>query len=155
VVAAQVVARVLRLVGLDRTVSVYPSLDAAVAARLPAAAGARAEDRPGRGSGNIAAAQQAQLRMLEGVIAGLSHAELSLQAALDLPADPARKRIEEALDDLDGIIRDIRGTVSAAAATQLRPALLAVTDEEVANQLVLRWPARAQRERGDTGRRSR
>jgi anti-anti-sigma factor len=45
VVTAPVVARVLRLVGLDRMVSVYPSLEAAVAARLPAAAGPRAEAR--------------------------------------------------------------------------------------------------------------
>jgi anti-sigma B factor antagonist len=72
VVTAQIVARVLRLVGLDRTVSVYPSLDAAAAARLPAAAGARAEGVPGRGSGDIAAAQQAHLRMLDAVITGLS-----------------------------------------------------------------------------------
>jgi anti-sigma B factor antagonist len=114
VVTAQVVARVLSLVGLDRTVSVYPSLDAATAARLPAAAGARAEGRPGRGSGDITAVQQAHLRMLDAVIAGLSRAELSLQAALDLPADPARKRIEEALDDLGAVIRNVRNTTSAA-----------------------------------------
>jgi anti-anti-sigma factor len=113
VVTAQVVARVLSLVGLDRTVSVYPSLDAATAARLPAAAGAPAEGMPGRGSGDIAA-QQAHLRMLDAVITGLSHAEFSLQAALDLPADPARKRIEEALDDLDDVIRNVRDTASAA-----------------------------------------
>jgi hypothetical protein len=43
VVSAPVVARVLRLVGLDRAVSVYPSLEAAVAAGLPAAAGPRAD----------------------------------------------------------------------------------------------------------------
>ena len=43
VVTAPVVARVLRLVGLDRAVSVYPSLEAAVAAGLPAAAGPRAD----------------------------------------------------------------------------------------------------------------
>jgi anti-sigma B factor antagonist len=115
VVTAQVVARMLSLVGLDRTVSVYPSLDAATAARLPAAVGARAEGRPGRGSADITAAQQAHLRMLDAVISGLSRVGHSLQAAaLDLPAEPARKRIEEALDDLDDVIREIRGTVLAA-----------------------------------------
>ncbi len=36
--------------------------------------------------------------MLDAVVAGLSHAELSLRAALGLPAGPARKRIEEALE---------------------------------------------------------
>jgi anti-anti-sigma factor len=49
VITAQIVARMLRLVGLNRTVSVYPSLDAATAARLPTAASVRAEGVPGRG----------------------------------------------------------------------------------------------------------
>ena len=120
VVTAQIVARVLHLVGLDRMVSVYPSLDAATAARLPAAAGKRAEGMPGRGSGDVTAAQQADLRMLDAVITGLVHVRLSLQAALELPADPARKRIEEALDDLDDVIGEVRATVFAA---RDRPAL--------------------------------
>jgi hypothetical protein len=90
-------------------VSVYPSLDAAVAARLPAVADKRTEGTPGRGS-----AQQAHLRVPEGVIAGLSRVGLSLRAALGLPADGARKHIEEALDDLDDVIREIGGPVTAA-----------------------------------------
>jgi anti-sigma B factor antagonist len=113
VVTAQTVARVLSLVGLDRTVAVYPSLDTATAARPSAAAGVRAEDVPG-GSGDIAAAQQANLQILDAVITGLFPVRLSLQAALDLPADPARKRIEEALDDLDDVIREIHNTVFTA-----------------------------------------
>jgi anti-anti-sigma factor len=114
VVTAQIVARVLNAVGLDRTVSVYPSLDAAAAARLPAPAGAWAEGGPGRDSRVIAAVQQAHLGLLDAVVNGLFHVGLSLQDALELPADPARKRIEEALDDLDDVIREIRGTVFAA-----------------------------------------
>jgi anti-sigma B factor antagonist len=113
VVTAPVVVRVLRLVGLDRTVSVYPSLEAAVAARLPAAAGPRAEGVPGRGAVNIAAAQQSHLQALDAVIAGLSQAGLSLRAALGQPADPPRKRMEEALDELEGVIGEIRAAVSA------------------------------------------
>jgi len=113
VVTAPVVARVLRLVGLDRMVSVYPSLEAAVAARLPAAAGPRAEGVPRRGAGDIAAAQQSHLQALDAVIAGLSQAGLSLRAALGQPADPARKRMEEALDELEGVIGEIRAAVSA------------------------------------------
>jgi len=113
VVTAPVVVRVLRLVGLDRTVSVYPSLEAAVAARLPAAAGPRAEGVPGRGAGDIAAAQQSHLQALDAVIAGLSQAGLSLRAALGQPADPPRKRMEEALDELEGVIGEIRAAVSA------------------------------------------
>jgi hypothetical protein len=104
----------MRLVGLDRMVSVYPSLDAAAAARLPAAAAARAEGMRGRGSGDSTAAQPAHLRMLDAVITGLSQVELGLQAALGLAADPARKRTGEALDDLTGVIGEIRAIVSAA-----------------------------------------
>jgi anti-sigma B factor antagonist len=113
VVTAPVVARVLGLVGLDRTVSVYPSLDAAVAARLPAAAGPRAGSMPGRGAGNIAAAQQSHLQALDAVIAGLSQAGLSLRAALGQPADPPPERMAEALDELEGVIGEIRAAVSA------------------------------------------
>lgn len=109
VVIAQTVARVLSLVGVDRMVAVYPSLDTATAERPPAA-DARAEGMPVRSSGDTTAAQQAQLRMLDAVVTSLFPVRLSLQAALELPADPARKRIEEALDDLDDVIREIRDT---------------------------------------------
>jgi hypothetical protein len=88
---------------------------------LPAAAVARAEGVPGRGSGDSTAAQQAHLRMLDAVITGLSQVELGLQAALGQPADPARKRTGEALDDLTGVIGEIRAVVSAASG-QPRPA---------------------------------
>jgi anti-anti-sigma factor len=114
VVTAQIVGRMLRLVGLNRTVSVYPSLDAATAARLPTAAGVPAESVPGRGSGDMTAAQQAHLRTLDAVITGLFQVELGLQTALDLPVDPARKRTGEALDDLTDVIGEIRAIVSAA-----------------------------------------
>lgn len=107
VITAPIVARVLNLVGLDRTVSVYPSLDAAVAARLPAIPGTRTESTPDRGPEDITTTQQAHLRMPEGVVAGLSRVGLSLRAALGLPADRARKHIEEALDDLDDVMREI------------------------------------------------
>jgi anti-sigma B factor antagonist len=120
VVTAQVVARVLRLVGLDRTVSVYPYLDAAVAASLPSAAAERSGGTAARGSRDVTADQQAHPQMQDAVITGLSHAKLSLQAVLRLPGDPASKHIEEALDDLDDVIRDIRAAISAA---RDRPAL--------------------------------
>ena len=114
VVTAQLVARVLTVVGLDRAVSVYPSLDAATTARLPAAVGVRAAGAPGGGSGNVTAAQQVHLRMIDAVINGLLQVGLSLQAALDLlPADPARRRIGEALDDLDDVIRGLRAAALA------------------------------------------
>jgi PAS domain S-box-containing protein len=50
VVTAGSVSRVLGLRGLDRQVSVYPSLEAATAARLPAAAAVLAATRPRRAS---------------------------------------------------------------------------------------------------------
>jgi hypothetical protein len=56
----------------------------------------------------------AHLRMLDSVVNCLFRADLNLQDALKLPADSARKRIEEALDDLDDVIREIRGAVFAA-----------------------------------------
>jgi anti-anti-sigma factor len=121
VITAQIVARMLRLVGLNRTVSVYPSLDAATAARLPAAAGLLVPSAPGRDSGDSTAAQQAHLRMLDAVITGLFQVELGLQAALDLPTDPARRRMREALDDLTGVIGEIRAIVSAARAQPAPP----------------------------------
>jgi anti-anti-sigma factor len=122
VITAQIVARTLRLVGLNRMVSVYPSLDAATAARLPTAAGGRAEGLPRRGSEDMTAAQPADLRMLDAIITGLFQVELGLQAALDLPADPARRRTEEALDDLTGVIGEIRAIVSAARGQRFRQA---------------------------------
>jgi anti-anti-sigma factor len=112
VVTAQIVARALSAVGLDRTVSVYPGRSRGREAVGP---GRRVgEGGPGRDSGGIAAVQQAHLGLLDAVVNGLFHVGLSLQDALELPADPARKRIEEALDDLDDVIREIRGTVFAA-----------------------------------------
>jgi hypothetical protein len=51
--------------------------------------------------------------MLDALVAGLAQAGLRLRAALGQPADPARKRMEEALDELDGVIGEIRAAVSA------------------------------------------
>jgi anti-sigma B factor antagonist len=113
VVTAPLVARVLSLVGLDRKVSVYPSLDAATAASLPTA-GAPAQAVPDRGSADITEAQLAHLRMLDAVITALFNVGLSLQAAVELLAEPARQRTEEALDELDNVIREIRTAVFAA-----------------------------------------
>lgn len=62
---------------------------------------------------------------------------------------------DEALDDLDDVIREIRATVFAARGppgSTLRPP--AVTGREAPNQLVSRWPAHGRREPGGAGRRS-
>jgi anti-anti-sigma factor len=57
---------------------------------------------------DAAAAQQEHLELLDTVINGLFHAGLNLQTATSLPAESARQRIEAALEDLDGVIREIR-----------------------------------------------
>jgi anti-sigma B factor antagonist len=85
VVTAPVVARVLNMVGLDRAVSVYPSLEAAVAARRPAPAGPRAGGGPGRGAGTTAAARQ-------------PHGP-GLDAAVSARCDPARHAARSRLRD--------------------------------------------------------
>jgi anti-anti-sigma factor len=92
VVTAQIVARVLGLSGLGRLISVYPSLEAATDART---------------------ARREHLELMDTVITGMFHAGLSLQTALDMPADAARQHIEQALADLDGIIRQVRDAVFA------------------------------------------
>ena len=66
---------------------------------------------------DAATAQQENLRLLDEVITALVHTGLTLQAAIDQPAD-ARQRAEEALGDLDDIIRRIR---DAAVASRDRP----------------------------------
>jgi len=52
--------------------------------------------------------------LLDTIITSLFHAGLSLQAAMDLPADAARQRITEALVHLDDTIREIRNTAFTA-----------------------------------------
>jgi hypothetical protein len=64
------------------------------------------------------AAQQEHVRLGGAVISGLFRAGLSLQAAVGLPADAARLRIEAVLGELDDIIRQIR---SAAFNERTRP----------------------------------
>lgn len=137
VVTSKIVSRVLHLRGLDRLVSVYPFLEAAMAARPPAAAaaiaavfptaapsaGSRTTDHaelPGPPAGPLedpaapardaAAAERECLQLLNAATAGMVRARLGLQATLNMPGDVARQRTEEILGDLDDIIRQIRGT---------------------------------------------
>ena len=58
------------------------------------------------------AAEQAHRgqELLDTTITSLSHVGLSLQAAIDLPAELIRQRIAEALGHLDDTIREIRNT---------------------------------------------
>jgi anti-anti-sigma factor len=74
-------------------------------ARLAAGVAALARD--------AAAARQEHLKLLDTVITDMFHAGLSLQTAVNLPADAPRQHIEEALADLDDIICQIRDAVFA------------------------------------------
>jgi anti-sigma B factor antagonist len=137
VVTAQIVSRVLSTAGVDRLVSVYPSLEAAMAASAPARvltlvagpAGTGADGQPpppragpasrpvqatGPADGGQAAITPAGTReLLDTVITSLSNVGLSLRAAADLPAEATRQRIAEAIGHLDEIIREIRGAAFA------------------------------------------
>jgi anti-sigma B factor antagonist len=99
VVAARITWRMLSLGGLDGLVSIYPSLEAAVAAGPPDGNGAA-----------VPPAEQAHrnLELLDTVVTSLFHVGLSLHVAMDLPADAARERIAAAVGNLDETIREVR-----------------------------------------------
>jgi anti-sigma B factor antagonist len=99
VAPAEVVRRVLRLDGLDRLVSVYPSREAALAVGLPAA------------QASAAGSPQVSQDLLGGIVRNLFHAGLSLQTALDAGHEVHRQYIVQALYYLDETIRDIRDHV--------------------------------------------
>jgi anti-anti-sigma factor len=138
VVTAQIVSRVLSLGGLDRLVSISPSLEAAISAsRAPAAVSAlvpasadpgtpvmpaaavtgapRLEDLADQARAAVTAEQeQCDSELFDTVTASLFHAALNLQAAMDLPVDAARQHVSAALGYLDGTIREIRDAAFTA-----------------------------------------
>ena len=118
VVTADVVRRVLSLTGLDRLVSIYPTLEAALAA------GAQRREVPGKPASpaispavpepadlaRAAAADPANRtrELLDWVLTSIRNVGVSLQAAIDLPRDITAQRITEALRRLDDLAREIR-----------------------------------------------
>jgi anti-sigma B factor antagonist len=113
VVTARIVSRVLSLSGLDRLVSIYPSLEAAMAAsRAPAA---WLSDENGIIPTAVTAEQEHRDREpFDTIITSLFHVGLRLQAAMDLPADAAREHIAAAVGYLDETIREVRDTAFTA-----------------------------------------
>ena len=109
VVPAEVVRRVLSGNGIDRLVSVYPSREAAIAARLLVAQ----PSAPGP--------PQVSQDLLGGIVRNLFHAGLSLQAALDTGYDTERPYITQALWHLDQTIRDIRDHIYITRSWQIPP----------------------------------
>jgi anti-anti-sigma factor len=81
---------------------------------IRAVAGPQAADGAVALAGDAAPAQGEHRELLGAVISSLHRAGLSLRAALDLPADAAGERVTLVLDELDGIIGGIRGSVFAA-----------------------------------------
>ncbi len=112
VVAARSAWRRPGLGGLDGVVSIYPSLVAAVAAGSPEGDGTA-----------IPPAEQAlrSLELLDTVVTSLFQAGLSLQVAMDLPADAAREHIAAAAAFLDETIREVRETAFTARGQQTAP----------------------------------
>ncbi len=132
VVIAGVVRRVLSLSGLDRLVSIYPTVDAAIAAGTerrefpgePAPAGITpARPEP---VGLVQAAADPADRtgeLLDWVVTSIFHVGVSLQAAADLPRDITAQRITHALGRLDDVVREIRQHVSAQHHQRTQPDL--------------------------------
>jgi anti-anti-sigma factor len=112
VAATRITWRMASLGGLDGLVSIYPSLEAAVAAGPPDGNGAA-----------VSPAEQARrsLELFDTVVTSLFHVGLSLHVAMDLPADAARERIASAVGYLDQIIREVRDNAFAADGHQTAP----------------------------------
>ena len=112
VVAARMTWRMLSLSGLDGLVSVYPSLETAVAAGPPDGDGLA-----------VPPAEQAHrsLALFDTVVTSLFHVGLSLHVAMDLPADAARERMAAAVVSLDETIREVRGTAFTAHGHETAP----------------------------------
>lgn len=134
VVTADVVRRVLSLSGLDRMVSVYPTLDAALAAgaacrELPAGPATPAASPAGPADLARAAAADPAHRtgeLLDWVLTSIHNVGVSLHAAIDLPRDITAQRITDALGHLDDVAREIRrhelsGTASEPGPARSRP----------------------------------
>jgi anti-anti-sigma regulatory factor len=97
--------RMLGLGGLDGAVSIYPSLEAALAAGPPDGIGAP-----------IPPAEQARrnLELFDTVVTSLFRIGLSLHVAMELPADAAGERIAAAVLLLDETIGKVRDTAFTA-----------------------------------------
>jgi anti-sigma B factor antagonist len=118
VVTADVVRRVLSLGGLDRLVSVYPTLDAALAAgagrrEIPGEPATAAISPAGSEPADLARAAAADPAnrardLLDWVVTSIDNVGVSLQAAVDLPRDVTTQRITVALHRLDDVAREIR-----------------------------------------------
>lgn len=128
VISADVVRRVLSPSGLDRLISVYPTLEAA------AVAGAKCREVPEEPAtaaaipavpdrARAAAADRADRaeELLDRAVSSIFIVGMSLQAAVDLPHDLSAQRITEALRRLDDLVREIRDHGFPGYSQQIQP----------------------------------
>lgn len=110
VVPDQAVRRALSFTGLPRLVRMCPSLTQAVAD------GARAN-----GAAFAAGQAQADQDLLDKIVRNLLATGLSLQDAIDMPGEPGRQRVADALQCLDDTIREIRSHALTRRKAQAGP----------------------------------
>jgi len=132
VVGAETVRRMLRFSGLNRLVSMYPTLKDAVATgaeRRAGQAGPRTppvtEATPWAVGTWVAGADHAGRtgELLDWVVTSVFQVGTSMQAAMDLPPGPAAQRLTEALSGLDEIVREIRDHLFAERGQRTGPGL--------------------------------
>ena len=115
VVTAGVVRRVLSLNGLDRLVAVYPDLDGALAA------GAGRRESPGEQTTPATYGAARAKDLLDLTVDSIFNVGLILQTAIGLPPDVTARRITEALQRLDDVVREIRNHVFAERGHSVGP----------------------------------
>lgn len=128
-VLADVVRRVLSLSGLDRLVSVYPTVDGAIAAgddrpRVPGEPATAATAPAGPDPAGLAQAADPAGRageLPDWVVSSILDVGVSLQAAVDMPRDITDQRITDARRRLDDVVREIRDDVAAGRGQGTRP----------------------------------
>jgi len=115
VVTADAVRRVLSLNGFDRLVAVYPDLDRAIAAR------AERRESAGEQTAPVTYGAARAEELLGMTVDSILNVGLTLQAAIDLPADVMAQRITDALQRLDDAIGEIRDHVFAERCHSAKP----------------------------------
>lgn len=123
---------VLALSGLGRPTLAYPTLEAAVAAGAGSAAVQGVPGTPASvaGAGHTGRADE----LLDSVVKTVFEVGMSLQAAIGLPPEAARRHITAALRSLDEVVREVREYVFAE---RTRPGLAARPSGNVHERVAL------------------
>ncbi len=108
VVASEFVRRVLSINGVDRLISLYPTVETALAATVPSPSAWAVLSSPGTDRTGCR-------DLLLGVTSRLFNVGLGLQAAARLADAPLAAQLRQAIDELDDIIGEARTAVFPAA----------------------------------------